>query len=134
MNQDNPDPRPMFYGALPVTFDKARSLRENQTESEKLTWVILKKHFPKFKFRRQHPAGLFILDFYCHKLKLAIEVDGGYHHGLAQQLADMERERIIANWGVMVVRVTNREVDDQNEAVIKIQTAIALAASGLNSL
>jgi very-short-patch-repair endonuclease len=59
-------------------FKYARELRRNQTDAEQLLWGLLRdRRFAGKKFRRQHPVGRYILDFYCHELKLAIELDGG---------------------------------------------------------
>lgn len=69
----------MFYGATPIIFERAKILRLNLTESELLLWYKLKERFPGYKFRRQHPISRFITDFYCHKLKLIIELDGLIH-------------------------------------------------------
>ena len=70
----------MFYGASPITFDKARLLRNNMTKAEQILWDKLKdRNVFKPRFRRQHPIGIFIVDFYCHEYKLAIEIDGEIH-------------------------------------------------------
>ena len=72
--------RTMFYGASPNTFDKARLLRNNMTEAETIMWDKLKnRSLFNARFRRQHPIGIFIVDFYCHEYKLAIEIDGEIH-------------------------------------------------------
>ena len=72
--------RTMFYGASPNTFDKARLLRNNMTEAEKIVWDKLKnRKVFKARFRRQHPIGSFLVNFYCHEYKLAIETDGEIH-------------------------------------------------------
>jgi very-short-patch-repair endonuclease len=72
--------RTMFYGASPNTFDLARLLRNNMTEAEIILWDKLKnRNIFKARFQRQHPVGIFIVDFYCHKYKLAIEIDGEIH-------------------------------------------------------
>lgn len=70
----------MFFDAKSEVFDLALRLRKNPTEAEKTMWEILRK-FRKsgFPFRRQHPIEFYIADFYCHKLKLVIEVDGEIH-------------------------------------------------------
>ena len=70
----------MFFGAKPDIFQKAAQLRENPTKAELTFWNELKdsKRIGA-KFRRQHPIDIFITDFYCHPLKLVIEIDGGYH-------------------------------------------------------
>ena len=72
--------RAMFYGAKPIIFERARELRKNQTVPEKKLWTILcKKQIMGMRFRRQHPINIFIADFYCHTLKLVVEIDGSDH-------------------------------------------------------
>ncbi|MDB9783066.1 endonuclease domain-containing protein [Winogradskyella sp.] len=71
-----------------------------------------------FKFRRQHPINLFILDFYCHKIKLSIEIDGGYHLTKEQQTKDKERTKIINELGIREIRTTNKDVKDNIEKVM----------------
>lgn len=72
--------RNMFYGANKIIFLRAVELRKNMTIAEKLLWEELKrKEIFKVRFKRQHPIDIFIVDFYCHKFKLAIEVDGDIH-------------------------------------------------------
>lgn len=58
---------------------QARTLRQAATDAERLLWRRLRERLPHVKFRRQHPVGPFILDFYCHEQRLAIEVDGSQH-------------------------------------------------------
>ena len=94
----------MFFGAKPDLFEKASLLRENMTESEALLWNYLKD--PKtcgVKFRRQHPLDIFILDFYCHPARLAIEVDGEYHLSNEQQEYDVGREGELARLGIKTI-------------------------------
>ena len=69
----------MFYGAAPIIHKQARELRKRQTKAEKVLWDFLTNHKLQVKFRRQHPIGKFIADFYCHNLKLVIEADGEIH-------------------------------------------------------
>jgi adenine-specific DNA-methyltransferase len=63
------------------------------------------------KFRRQHPYGQFILDFFCVECQLAIEVDGGVHLNAEQAARDSERSEFLAQHGVRVLRFTNDEID-----------------------
>ncbi|MCL5994855.1 MAG: endonuclease domain-containing protein, partial [Chloroflexi bacterium] len=59
---------------------RSRALRQQQTDAEKHLWRLLRdRQFHGAKFRRQHPIGNYILDFYCHEAKLAIELDGSQH-------------------------------------------------------
>ena len=71
----------MFYNAKPHIFSKAQLLRNNMTNAEKLLWEkIRKKQILNLKFRSQHPIDIFIADFYCHQIKLVIEIDGEIHN------------------------------------------------------
>ena len=82
----------MFYGALPIHFELAKKLRDNQTEAELFLWNHLNHiHQSGIRFKRQHPILYFIADFYCHKAKLIIEIDGGYHNIPEQYEYDKNR-------------------------------------------
>jgi very-short-patch-repair endonuclease len=63
-----------------------------------------------YKFRRQHPLSIYVADFYCHALKLVIEIDGDYHLAEGQQLLDRKRTSDIEFQGLKVIRFTNEEV------------------------
>lgn len=101
----------MFAGASGVIFQRAQNLRKNMTDAEISLWEVLKskKHFP-YKFRRQHPYQNYILDFYSHKLKLVIEVDGDYHFIPEQIEKDNYRDESLEKDGLNVIRFTNEEV------------------------
>ena len=99
MNEQNQH-RGMHAGAKPELFRFAEELRERMTESEKKLWLYLRKKPLGYKFRRQHPFSLYILDFYCHKVKLAIEVDGQYHDYKKQQDLDNKRTIEINQLGI----------------------------------
>lgn len=91
-NKYKPDENNMFYGAGSNIFEKATQLRKNMTSAEKMLWERLKnKQVLNYKFRRQHPLANFIADFYCHKAKLIIEVDGGIHETAEQKEYDLGR-------------------------------------------
>jgi very-short-patch-repair endonuclease len=73
--------RNMFYRARKSIFLKAVELRNNPTKAEIILWEQLKnKDLFGVRFKRQHPIDIFIADFYCHKYKLVIEVDGEIHN------------------------------------------------------
>ncbi|MBN4066146.1 DUF559 domain-containing protein, partial [Candidatus Amoebophilus asiaticus] len=83
----------MIYGANPILFEFARQLRHNETEAEKLLWEKLKKNqIYGLRFKRQRPIMYFIADFYCHHLKLIIEIDGGIHQIPEQYESDQNRD------------------------------------------
>jgi very-short-patch-repair endonuclease len=101
----------MWKGASPQIFFYAKHLRENLTEAEEILWSELRNNkLEGYKFRRQHPLNNYIADFYCHKLKLVIEIDGGYHQTTEQKQLDAERTEMIEFQGLQVIRFTNEEV------------------------
>ena len=101
----------MWKDAPASVFSNASKLRENPTEAEELLWVALKDNkVDGFKFRRQHPISIYIADFYCHRLKLVIEVDGEYHLSEEQQLLDKERTANLEYQGLRLIRFSNEEV------------------------
>jgi len=120
--------RTMFCGASPNTFDKARLLRNNMTEAEKIVWDKLKnRNVFKARFRRQHPIGIFIVDFYCHEFKLAIEIDGEIH--LKNEVIEYDdgRSHDIEKFGIKILRFTNNEVfSDLKKIIEEIHKTIAV--------
>ncbi len=115
----------MFKGASSIIFKRAEQLRERMTEAECLLWEELRnKKFP-VKFRRQHPLGKYIADFYSHKLKLVIELDGNIHLKPEVNACDKIREDVIRSFGLTVIRFTNEEVIYNMEVVLsKISTLV----------
>jgi len=98
--------------------DKARGLRKNQTEAEKLLWYYLRnKQFQGFKFRRQLPIGNYVVDFVCESLKVIIELDGSQH--MDAELYDNERARYLLSLGYKVLRYWNNELLSQTDAVLE---------------
>jgi very-short-patch-repair endonuclease len=71
------------------------------------------------KFRRQHPVNKFIVDFYFHKRKLIIELDGGIHEEATQKENDIEREKVLTEMGLVVIRFKNEEVNTEKDLVKK---------------
>lgn len=81
------------------------------TDAELLLWEKLKGNkFHGLKFRRQHPISNYIADFYCHKLKLIIEIDGGYHQIEEQKKYDKERTVNLNFNDIKVLRFSNEEI------------------------
>jgi len=107
----------LFGGATPEIFRFARLLRARMTEPEKLLWAFLRTRPEGCKFRRQHPYGKYILDFYCPGKKLSIEIDGAYHNSEEQKVYDELRTEAITNMGIAELRFTNEEVLSDFEAV-----------------
>ncbi len=122
MSEDNPyHDLGMYKGAPLESFLKAKELRENMTEAEKILWEKLRDNrFEDYKFRRQHPIHIYIVDFYCHELKLVIEIDGGYHTTEQQKVRDTERSEILVFQDLKIIRFTNEEVLNNMESVLEI--------------
>lgn len=110
----------MHYGATPKVFRNAARLRKNMTDPEKKLWEYLKTQPMGYKFRRQHPISKYILDFYCHKLRLSIEVDGGYHLTKEQIEIDNQRTEFLKSVGITEIRFTNQEILNQFDKSIKM--------------
>jgi len=116
----------MFEGASHLIFANAKRLRKNMTAAETVLWMYLKAGINDCKFRRHHPIGIYIADFYCHKAKLVIEVDGSIHDLDAIKQNDKEKETCLINNGYSVARFTNKEVMTQAETVLeKIKSIIS---------
>lgn len=93
----------------------ARNNRNNPTEAEKTMWNILRNKKLGFLFLRQKPMGKFILDFYCSKLMLAIEVDGDSHDN--KKYLDKQRDLYLEQRGIKTIRFTNEEILNDIEKV-----------------
>ena len=89
----------------------AKALRHNQTSAEALMWKIIRnRNLEELKFRRQHPIAFFIADFYCHELKLVIELDGDIHELDSVKKNDIYKEKTLASLGINVLRFSNDDV------------------------
>jgi very-short-patch-repair endonuclease len=98
-----------------------RDLRKNSTDAEQLLWEILRdRRLYGIKFRRQHPIGKFILDFYSHENKLAIELDGGGHNEQQQKQYDEQRTKSLEGEGIKVLRFWNHDVLQKTEVVLEV--------------
>jgi len=85
----------MFLGADKLLFERAATARKQQTFAEEILWNYLRTKPHGLKFRRQHLLACYILDFYCHQLKLAIEVDGSIHQLEEVKRNDKERQQLL---------------------------------------
>ena len=87
----------------------SRQLRKNQTKEEALLWYNFLSKYP-MRFRRQYVIGNYIVDFYCHKAKLVVELDGSQHYEEAGQAQDKERTMYLETLGLHVLRFSNLDV------------------------
>jgi very-short-patch-repair endonuclease len=110
----------------PELLKRCRDLRKNQTSAEGLLWSLLRdRQLNGLKFRRQHPLGGYILDFYCHEAQLAVELDGSGHLEAEQARHDDRRRQDLEALGVRVVRFWNHDVlRDPQSALIAILAAV----------
>jgi very-short-patch-repair endonuclease len=113
-----------------IAYSLARKLRRNQTAAESVLWKVLRnKQWMNCKFHRQHPVfytyqsteKFFIADFYCRRLKLIIEIDGGIHE--KQSDYDQIRSDLLSiQHELKIIRFTNEEIiDDTNGVILKLR-------------
>lgn len=100
--------------------DRRRELRNNQTPAEKILWQYLSKNkIEGLRFHRQYGVGPYILDFYCTKLRLAIELDGGAHASEEGKLYDLDRESFLKAVNIQTLRFWNNDILNNIDKVIK---------------
>ena len=110
---------------------RARQLRRNSTDVEMRLWQKLRNRQLGVDFRRQHPAGNFIFDFYAPALRLVVELDGGQH--AQQRMRDEKRTQWLAERGATVLRFWNSDVIQNLSGVLEVIAAriAELRASGM---
>lgn len=104
---------------LPETFEKARKLRKRLTNPEQKLWSRLKGKQHNVKFRKQHPIGPYIVDFYCPERALIIEVDGNDHFSKDGMEYDASRTDYLSASGLSIIRFKNAEIDENIDVVNK---------------
>jgi very-short-patch-repair endonuclease len=120
------------WQVTPTTRTRARALRRDSTNAERIIWAALRAHrMNGASFRRQVPVGPYIVDFVCHAAKLAIEIDGGQHFEIDQQKRDARRSAFLNNKGFRVLRFNNYDVMTNRVGVLEV---IAAAVSEAPSL
>lgn len=105
-----------------LLLEKAKKMRNNPTEAESILWQYLRRNGLKEHFRQQHPICGYIPDFVCLRLRLIIEIDGGYHSEGEQQEQDKIRQDYLEKEGFSFLRFTNEEVlydTDETIGIIK---------------
>lgn len=105
------------FSNKPKQISQRRTLRKNQTKSEYIIWQKLRSSQLGVKFRRQYGIGKFIVDFYCHKLKLIIEIDGHIH--AEQKNYDKYRQEYLEKLGFTVIRYRNEQILYELENVLE---------------
>ena len=116
----------LHKGAIGKLYQYGRELRQAATKAEKILWEYLRnRNLDGLKFRRQHPIGKFIADFYCHEMKLVVELDGAVHDGKMNVQYDDSRTLELKGSGIKVIRFRNSEVENNISFVLnEIRKAI----------
>ena len=97
-----------------------RQLRRDRTDAESLLWSLLRnRRFMGCKFRRQHPVKPYVVDFYCHEARLAIELDGGQHNEPDARAREEQRTTFLEARGIRVLRFWNNEVFNDLDGVLQ---------------
>jgi len=105
---------------------RAKELRRDMTPAEKILWQELRGNKLGVHFRRQQVIAGFIVDFYCHKADLVIELDGGVHDASEQRASDAERDKALGEMGLRVFRFKNEDViGNLRGAVEKIRELVS---------
>ena len=113
----------MYFRAKSDILEAARILRKSMTIPEKLLWDKLKeKQIYGLRFRRQHPIEFFIADFYCHQIRLVVEIDGEIHN--QQEEYDDGRSAEMEKFFIKIIRFINYEVENEIDEVIEKITNI----------
>lgn len=114
--------RKPFWRSKPHIRARARQLRHVATDAERLLWQRLRvRSSTGLKWRRQHPIGSFIVDFYCAEQRLIVELDGPVHDQQIER--DLERTALLERVGYRVLRVRNAAVEADVHAVIEYLNA-----------
>lgn len=99
---------------------RSRELRKQMTDTEIILWSKLRMKQPGgFQFLRQKPIGGYIVDFFCMKAKLVIEVDGGQHYEEDKKAYDISRDNKFKSLGLTVLRFTNTEINENIDGVVE---------------
>ena len=108
---------------------RARLMRKNPTAAEKILWERLRgKQVARLRFRRQHPIGHFIVDFYCAAARLIIEIDGAIHDQPGRSEYDTERQNYLESLDARVLRFTNDQVLHATDQVVTTITEAILTS------
>lgn len=100
--------------------ERTRELRKNMTDEEVLLWSKLrKKQMKNAQFYRQKPIGNYIVDFYCPKYKLVIELDGSQHFTDDSIAYDKERDEYLNAIGLKVLRFTNKQIHSELDLILE---------------
>ena len=113
-----------------ITLKRAKSLRRPMTPQELGLWLRLKnRQLGGFKFRRQHPIGPYILDFFCAQVRLAVEIDGQSHWSAEQERHDARRDAYLLEMGIETLRLSTESLKRPGAAAERILAVLTDRAS-----
>ena len=117
-----------------VPMSRARELRKEMTPAEKALWALLRnRRLRGWKFRRQVAISIYIADFYCHSIRLVVELDGGVHDDREQAARDENRDVYLRFLGHEVLRFSNSQIFEEPAAVLDRIAEVAAERSNLLS-
>jgi very-short-patch-repair endonuclease len=122
----------MYNSQMPLRYENslipfAKQLRRNMTPQEKHLWYEVLSGFSP-RFQRQKVIGRFVADFYCHKARLVVEIDGGQHYTEEGLTHDADRSETLNRLGLRIIRFSNRDIDENIEGVYdEITEAVRVA-------
>ena len=97
---------------------KAKTLRKQATPQENRLWYCFLRDYP-VRFQRQKTIGHYIVDFYCHKARLVVEIDGSQHNEPQKRESDAQRTAVLEHAGLKVLRYSNREINLEFQSVCR---------------
>jgi very-short-patch-repair endonuclease len=95
---------------------RAKELRKEMTKQERHLWYDFLRHYP-IKIYKQKVIDNYIVDFYCHKARLVIELDGSQHYSEEGLAYDSERTKVLNAYGLDVIRFTNKDIEENFNGV-----------------
>ncbi len=110
--------------------DRRRELRQNSTPAEKILWQLLRNNKIGVKFRRQYSVSGFVIDFYCPKLKIAIELLGSVHQTKSAKLYDEYRESYLSAGGIKIIKFWNSQITKNPNTIISLITPLLTKERG----
>ncbi|PVM90331.1 endonuclease domain-containing protein [Caulobacter endophyticus] len=118
-----------------LTLKRARRLRREMTLPETMLWQRLRRRGEDPPLRRQHPVGVYILDFYCSAARLAVEIDGAGHDTADQARHDARRDAWLASQGIEIMRIAAGDfLRDPDEVALGVWTLAAERMGGIRAV
>lgn len=109
-----------YYIIFIIIKSRAKYLRRKETKAEKILWTRLRnRQVDGLKFRRQHPIGYFVPDFYCYEIKLIIELEGEIYDKKEQKKYDKVRKELINIWGYKILEFKYKQIYDNIDEVMR---------------